>query len=180
MGGAVPPLPQYAFMAWCSVRGSRGTTLPFTLTFYPLLGTEEECTDCNMDSDYMSQSWIRFLSVGCKTAVVILGLITVKICDNWSISSWDYCFNIVHRLDKADAIIIKTNWTAQSGRTSLLPEEGYRYPPKRRIYFLQRHMAVSKHGTPWLHSCGANDGSWLLVRVYEQNLWTPFNASIRK
>jgi hypothetical protein len=26
MGGAVPPLPQYAFMAWCSVRGSTGTT----------------------------------------------------------------------------------------------------------------------------------------------------------
>jgi len=29
MGGAVPPLPQYAFMAWCSVGGSTGTTLPF-------------------------------------------------------------------------------------------------------------------------------------------------------
>jgi hypothetical protein len=28
MGGAVPPFPQYAFMAWCSVRGSTGTTLP--------------------------------------------------------------------------------------------------------------------------------------------------------
>jgi hypothetical protein len=25
MGGAVPPLPQYAFLAWCSVRGSTGT-----------------------------------------------------------------------------------------------------------------------------------------------------------
>jgi hypothetical protein len=25
MGGAVPPLPQYAFVAWCSVRGSTGT-----------------------------------------------------------------------------------------------------------------------------------------------------------
>jgi hypothetical protein len=28
MGGAVPPLPQYAFMAWCSIRRSTGTTLP--------------------------------------------------------------------------------------------------------------------------------------------------------
>jgi hypothetical protein len=28
MGGAVPPLSQYAFMAWCSVRGSTGTNLP--------------------------------------------------------------------------------------------------------------------------------------------------------
>jgi hypothetical protein len=30
MGGAVPPLPHYAFMEWCSVRGSTGTTLHFT------------------------------------------------------------------------------------------------------------------------------------------------------
>jgi hypothetical protein len=30
MGGAVPPLPQYS-MAWCSVRGSTGTTLPLPL-----------------------------------------------------------------------------------------------------------------------------------------------------
>jgi hypothetical protein len=28
IGGAVPPLPQYALMAWYSVRGSAGTTLP--------------------------------------------------------------------------------------------------------------------------------------------------------
>jgi len=26
MGEAVPPLPQCAFMAWCSVRGSTATT----------------------------------------------------------------------------------------------------------------------------------------------------------
>jgi hypothetical protein len=32
MGGAVPPLPQYAFIVWCSVRGSTGTTLPFRQT----------------------------------------------------------------------------------------------------------------------------------------------------
>jgi hypothetical protein len=31
MGGAVPILPQYAFMAWYSVRRSTGTTLPFYL-----------------------------------------------------------------------------------------------------------------------------------------------------
>jgi hypothetical protein len=29
MSGAVPPLPQYVFMEWCSVRGSKETT--FTL-----------------------------------------------------------------------------------------------------------------------------------------------------
>jgi hypothetical protein len=31
MGGAVSPLPQYAFMVWCSVERSTGTTLPFPL-----------------------------------------------------------------------------------------------------------------------------------------------------
>jgi hypothetical protein len=29
MSGVIPPLPQYAFMAWCLVK-STGTTLPFT------------------------------------------------------------------------------------------------------------------------------------------------------
>jgi hypothetical protein len=33
MGGAVPPFPQYAFIAWCLVRGSTGTT--FFLYLYP-------------------------------------------------------------------------------------------------------------------------------------------------
>jgi len=27
------PLPQYAFMAWCSVRGSAGATLPLPLLY---------------------------------------------------------------------------------------------------------------------------------------------------
>jgi len=33
MGLAVPPFPQYAFMAWCSIRGSTGKILPFIFTF---------------------------------------------------------------------------------------------------------------------------------------------------
>jgi hypothetical protein len=40
MGGAVPSLPQYAFMAWCSFRGSTGTTLP--LPFYCKRRTKKE------------------------------------------------------------------------------------------------------------------------------------------
>jgi hypothetical protein len=41
MEGAVSPFPQYAFMAWCSVKKCTGTTLPlplplpFTLSAYP-------------------------------------------------------------------------------------------------------------------------------------------------
>jgi hypothetical protein len=29
MRGAIQPLPQYDFMAWCSFKNSAGTTLPF-------------------------------------------------------------------------------------------------------------------------------------------------------
>jgi hypothetical protein len=31
MSGAILPLPQYAFMAWCSVKKCTGTTLPLPL-----------------------------------------------------------------------------------------------------------------------------------------------------
>jgi len=32
MRGVIPPHPQYAIMAWCSVKNT-GTTLPFTFTY---------------------------------------------------------------------------------------------------------------------------------------------------
>jgi hypothetical protein len=39
MGGAVPPLPQYAFMAWCSVRGAQGHHHVYkNLLLDPILG----------------------------------------------------------------------------------------------------------------------------------------------
>jgi hypothetical protein len=34
MSGAIPPLPQYAFMAWCVVKKHRDS---FTFTFYPYI-----------------------------------------------------------------------------------------------------------------------------------------------
>jgi hypothetical protein len=41
MGGAIYPLPQYAFMAWCSVKTQRQLYLTFTLIrlFNPALET---------------------------------------------------------------------------------------------------------------------------------------------
>jgi len=33
MRKAIPPLPNYASMAWCSVKIGTGTTLPFTLNY---------------------------------------------------------------------------------------------------------------------------------------------------
>jgi hypothetical protein len=45
MRGAILPFPQYAFMAWCSVKKSTGSTLLFTLY------TADEvvrCTRCNV------------------------------------------------------------------------------------------------------------------------------------
>jgi hypothetical protein len=32
MPGDIAPFPQYAFMAWCSVKKRTGTTLPFIFT----------------------------------------------------------------------------------------------------------------------------------------------------
>jgi hypothetical protein len=56
MGGAVPPFPQYAFMAWCSVRGSTGTTLPFT--FYYVKSNyykkEKRCIPLSGTTEYMN------------------------------------------------------------------------------------------------------------------------------
>jgi hypothetical protein len=34
MNGAIPTLPQYAFMAWCLVKKSTGKTLLLTLVFW--------------------------------------------------------------------------------------------------------------------------------------------------
>jgi len=33
MRGAIPPLPHYTFMAWCSVKKNTGSTLPFNLPY---------------------------------------------------------------------------------------------------------------------------------------------------
>jgi hypothetical protein len=38
MSGAIPPLLQYAFMAWCSVKGT-GTALPLPLPVYGYIRT---------------------------------------------------------------------------------------------------------------------------------------------
>jgi len=38
MHGAIPPLPQYAFMAWCSVKKTAQGQLYFYATDYPVSG----------------------------------------------------------------------------------------------------------------------------------------------
>jgi hypothetical protein len=37
MYGAIPPLPQYAFMAWCSVKKNTGTTLPLVTIYMSIV-----------------------------------------------------------------------------------------------------------------------------------------------
>jgi hypothetical protein len=41
MSGAIPPLPQYAFMAWCSVTKKHRDSFTFTFTF-TILGFERK------------------------------------------------------------------------------------------------------------------------------------------
>jgi hypothetical protein len=46
MSGAIPPLPQYTFMAWCSVKGTGATnyTFTFTLPLYVVTIQQREFT----------------------------------------------------------------------------------------------------------------------------------------
>jgi hypothetical protein len=67
MRGAIPPLPQYAFMAWCSVKKGTGRTLPlpFIMTFYHwrqikyeiILNRGLEEYSCIPDSNFMSPKY---------------------------------------------------------------------------------------------------------------------------
>jgi hypothetical protein len=44
MCGAIPPFPQYAFMAWCSIKKSTGT-IHLTLIGHPESHSDLECPD---------------------------------------------------------------------------------------------------------------------------------------
>jgi hypothetical protein len=47
MRGAIPPLPQYAFMVWCSVKESIGTTLLLPPHFTHYYRTWKSSRTCN-------------------------------------------------------------------------------------------------------------------------------------
>jgi hypothetical protein len=49
MRGAMPPLPQYAFMAWCSVKKSTGTALPLPLSYGPSYLESVFLTSCKVN-----------------------------------------------------------------------------------------------------------------------------------
>jgi hypothetical protein len=68
MGGAIPPLPQYAFMACCSVKEkSTGTTLP--LPFIPYLRAlgntgsikGREMSDCQLFKDSICMELLSYI-----------------------------------------------------------------------------------------------------------------------
>jgi hypothetical protein len=73
MGGAIPPFPQYAFMAWCSVRGSTGTTLPL-----PLLITKSEQV---IPSALAQRIIVEFLTDGSAKSAKILARLRAQFCD---------------------------------------------------------------------------------------------------
>jgi hypothetical protein len=43
MRGAIHPLPQYAFMAWCSVKKMNKDNFTFTLKKYNLINNKGKC-----------------------------------------------------------------------------------------------------------------------------------------
>jgi hypothetical protein len=57
MNGAIPPLPQYVSMAWCSVK-STGTTLSFTFTFKGPLGRHSCRLEDNIRMELREIGWV--------------------------------------------------------------------------------------------------------------------------
>jgi len=60
MHGAIPSLPQYAFMAWCLVKHRDNFTLPFTVSM-PLL----------VDSVIRSNSLVAALCLPCLILLIV-------------------------------------------------------------------------------------------------------------
>jgi len=57
MFGAIPPLPQYVFMAWCSVKKEQGRLcfyFTFTFTFFVML--TEKRLELNLDLEFASDA----------------------------------------------------------------------------------------------------------------------------
>jgi len=50
MSGAIPPFPQYTFMAWCSVKKKYRDNFTFTFTFGRMMKWREVGGDCIMRS----------------------------------------------------------------------------------------------------------------------------------
>jgi hypothetical protein len=70
MGGAVPPLPQYAFMAWCS-GGAQGQLYLYLFILHINMDVREtwcEGLDCIEQFQYRVQWWI-FVNVAVKLRI---------------------------------------------------------------------------------------------------------------
>jgi hypothetical protein len=63
MSGGIPPLPQYAFMAWCSVKRSTGTTLASTFTFHSTSSLALQPFVCSGLLDDLISIIIGFLTI---------------------------------------------------------------------------------------------------------------------
>jgi len=63
MSGAIPPLYQYAFMAWCSVKKSTGTTLPLRLIRKEFYEINYLLITTNYGDDDKSKSQVHLLSL---------------------------------------------------------------------------------------------------------------------
>jgi hypothetical protein len=102
MSGAVPPLPQYAFMAWCSVKKAQGQLYlylyiylyhiiikldhsldHFKLSFHPVQESLKRA------SEWSSPCWVQFWNLFWKSGVfhsvdVLKSILQINVIDlNW-------------------------------------------------------------------------------------------------
>jgi hypothetical protein len=78
MRGSIPPLPQYAFMEWCLLKKSTGTTLPFTLNIaYPCAAPFESQYPGSMKSVHLSACYMLYFSTLSISGYSVLFFFTV-------------------------------------------------------------------------------------------------------
>jgi hypothetical protein len=64
MRGAILPLPQYAFMAWCSVKKSTGTALPLGYCSFFIHALEQTNRSILITSPFVLQKFLVSLDEG--------------------------------------------------------------------------------------------------------------------
>jgi hypothetical protein len=73
MRGVILPLPQYAFMAWCSVKKNTGTNLPLPNRFTPEIFTPRDfCCKVLLSWDGNAFLGNKYIYVGIRTSLKLI------------------------------------------------------------------------------------------------------------
>jgi hypothetical protein len=93
MRGAVPPLPQYAFMAWCLVKKITGTTLRLPAILAPALHSNSNflgAPRCHKDRYALESLKIRVQLVDLVTngRIISTWILEKQVAKGWTALNW--------------------------------------------------------------------------------------------